>query len=72
MTGLLLRGSAVAPAAFALVGYFGFRHLKPVPVLVLAMPAWIAVACSLYLLLEPTSCGVFSLPARPSPRRRKR
>lgn len=44
--------------AFATVGYVAFGHLPSVLVLVLALLAWVCVACGLYSLLWAPSRGL--------------
>lgn len=48
----------VGLAAFAGVGYASFGHLPSVLVLVLALLAWVCVACGLYLFLWGPSHGI--------------
>jgi Protein of unknown function (DUF3147) len=48
----------VGLVAFAGVGYASFGHLPPVLVLVLALLAWVGVACGLYLVLWAPSHGI--------------
>ncbi len=51
---------AIALAAFALVAYSAFGHLASPLVLLLALLAWVCVACGLYLVLWAPRRGVFA------------
>ncbi len=51
---------AIALASFALVAYAAFGHLASPLVLLLALLAWLCVACGLYLVLWAPRRGLFA------------
>jgi hypothetical protein len=55
---------AIALGAFALVAYASFGHLGSPVVLVLALLAWLCIACGTYLALWAPRHGVFATTAR--------